>query len=222
MKRILSILLCALLAIIPALAEAPGAFPNAGGDLFSGEYAPREDGPAGEALTLEVNGESVTLMFDNSSIYSSVQNGLVQASYSAYGSDGETLYVLYMIFPDTAKPGMVITPEYSVLTGGDSSVVLIISNREREQYYFSSAMAGTLYPTDSTFSIALDSVESAADGTTYAGRLSATLISLDMVSGSEEARLTIPDTAFSFTIIGHVDPNYGPGASPVPGDMRKV
>lgn len=222
MKKLLSILLCALLAMLPALAEAPGIVPDVGGDTYSDGQPPRDGLSAGDGLTIEVNGETVKLQFDDSPLYSSVQNGLVQASYSAYGSDGDTLYVLYLLFPDTAQAGMVITPEYAVTAGEEASVVLIVSSRERELYYFCSAAAGTIYPAESTFSIALDSVGPAPGGTAYAGRLSATLIALDPSSQSEVARLAIPETAFSFTIAGYTGPSAAPGATPVPEDMRKV
>ena len=222
MKKILSILLCALLAMLPAVAEAPDGAPDMGGDLYSGEQVPRDGGSEEGALVVEVNGETVKLLFDDSPLYSSVQNGLVQASYSAYGSDGDTLYVLYMLFPDTAMAGMVITPEYAVTAGEEASVVLIISSREREQYYYSSALAGTIYPAGSTFSIALDSVDPASGGTAYAGRLSATLIMMEPSGEREAGRLTIPETAFSFTIGGYAGPSAAPGATPVPEDMRKV
>ena len=127
-----------------------------------------------------------------------------------------------MLFPDTAMAGMVITPEYAVTAGEEASVVLIISSREREQYYYSSALAGTIYPAGSTFSIALDSVDPASGGTAYAGRLSATLIMMEPSGEREAGRLTIPETAFSFTIGGYAGPSAAPGATPVPEDMRKV
>lgn len=235
MKRMLALLLCALLAVLPAAAEAPDGAPEAGGDTYAGDGAPNAGGDtysengapkdgdlAGEDLTLEVGGERVRLIYDSSPLYSFVQGGLVQASYYAYGADGDTMYLLYIVFPESAMPGMVITPEYAALTGQEGSVSLIVSSREREQYYFSSVMAGQVYPADSTFSIAIDRVDAADGGTFYAGKLSATLVSVDPLSGGDDARLTIPETDFRFTIGGYQNPGASPNATPIPGDMRKV
>lgn len=225
MKKIISMLLCALLMMLPALAEAPIDAPNAGDGLFPGDQLPRDGdngGDAGASVTLEINGETIRLGFDDSPLYSSVQNGLVQASYSAYGADGYTMYLLYIIFPDTAKPGTVITPESAATAGNESSVVLIVSSRERELYYYSSVFSGQVYPADSTFSIAIDNIEAADNGTTYSGTLSATLICIDTAQESEIARQSIPETPFRFTIAGYRDPGAAPGNTPPAEDMRKV
>ena len=223
MKKLISLLLALLLAVLPALAEAPElpeATPQP--EPFSGDYAPRDGGSEQETMTVQVNGETVQLIYDNSPMYSSVQGGLVQASYYAYGADGDTMYLMYIIFPETAGAGMVITPEYAAITGEECSVVFIVSTSQREQYYFSSVAEGLVYPTDSSFSIAIDSVEGGAAGTTYAGKLSARLVCLEMSNDGAAATLSIPETAFRFTIAGGQAPVMEPGASPIPEDMRKV
>ena len=219
MKRILSMLLCLLLAALPAMAEMPEATP----EPFSGDFAPRDGGSQDETLTVEVNGENVRLIYDNSPMYSSVQGGLVQASYYAYGADGDTMYLMYIIFPETAGAGMVISPEYAAVTGEECSVVFIVSTSTREQYYFSSVAEGLVYPNDSDFSIAIASVEEGASGTTYAGKLSAKLVCLELSSGDGQSTLDIPETPFRFTIGGGSQaPQAEPGTTPVPEDMRKV
>ena len=228
MKRILSFALCALLIALGALAlaEAPidgliDSLPVEPGD----QVPPRDDGEASTGITLTVNGETVRLAYDASPQYSSIQGGNVQASYYAYGADGKTLYELYLTFPDTARAGMVITPEYAAMTNEESSVVLIVSKDSLETYYFSSLLDGSVYPVGSGFTIAIDSVGEEAGMISYAGTLSANLIALDMASGEVAATLDIPSTPFSFTVSGQLSaplPDDGPRATPQPEDMRKV
>ena len=218
MKRIIALLICALLALLPALAED---LPENPFGLFQDEYSggtePRENVNPDENITLDINGRSVQLSFDASPQYSSIQDGMVQASYYAY-SEGSTLYELYLSFPETAKPGMVITPEYEAITNGDASVTLIISDSTREQYYFSSLANGTVYPKGSDFAISIDSI----DGGTYAGTFTATLIALDMASGDAVDTLIISETPFRFTLSGVRDGIASPAPTAVPNDMRKV
>lgn len=228
MKRILSFALCALLIALGALAlaEAPidgliDSLPVEPGD----QVPPRDDGEASTGITLTVNGETVRLAYDASPQYSSIQGGNVQASYYAYGADGKTLYELYLTFPDTARAGMVITPEYAAMTNEESSVVLIVSKDSLETYYFSSLLDGSVYPVGSGFTIAIDSVGEEAGMISYAGTLSANLIALDMASGEVAATLDVPSTPFSFTVSGQLSaplPDDGPRATPQPEDMRKV
>lgn len=228
MKSILSFALCALLiALGPlVLAEAPidgliDSLPGEPGD----QVPPRGDAEASTGITLTVNGETVRLAYDASPQYSSIQGGNVQASYYAYGADGKTLYELYLTFPDTARAGMVITPEYAAMTNEESSVVLIVSKDSLETYYFSSLLDGSVYPVGSGFTIAIDSVGDEAGMISYAGTLSANLIALDMASGEVAATLDIPSTPFSFTVSGQLSaplPDDGPRATPQPEDMRKV
>ena len=199
--------MCALLAILGAmaLAEAPfgGLFDSLPGEPGS-DTPPRGDGESADGIPLEINGESVQLAYDASPQYSSIQGGLVQASYYAYGADGKTLYELYITFPETARAGMVITPEYAAMTNEESSVVLIVSKDSLETYYFSSLLDGSVYPKGSGFTIAIDSVGDEDGMVSYAGTLSASLIALDMVSGEVAATLDIPSTPFSFTVSGQL------------------
>lgn len=240
MKKILAITLLALLAVFPALAEAPRQgvplqdipLPDMPFQDAPTEDAPTQDAPqetppyesaSGDQITLEVNGETVRLVYDSSPQYSSVQNGLVQASYYAYGSDGVTMYELYIIFPDSAKPGMVITPEYSAITGEESSVVLIVSDQESELYYLSSLMDGSVYPAGSDYSIAIDDIAPDGAGTRYSGSLSANLVALDMASGEVAATLQIDAVPFAFTLgAGDDNRHADPLPTEMPGDMRKA
>lgn len=227
MKRIVAMLLCALLIVPGALTLAESPL----GDLFDSlpgepgsETPPRGGGEASDGFALQVNGETVLLAYDASPQYSSIQDGTVQASYYAYGPDGKTLYELYITFPDTTRAGMVITPEYAAMTNEASSVVLIVSRDSEETYYFSSLLDGSVYPVGSSFTIAIDSVDDVGGMVRYAGTLSASLIALDMASGDVAATLEIPSTPFGFTISGQLSfplPE-APQATPEPEDLRKV
>ena len=227
MKRTVAIVLCALLMALAAmaLAEAPldDLFHNL--PIEPGNSAPpRGDVEASDAITLTVNGETVQLAYDASPQYSSIQGGLVQASYYAYGADGKTLYEMYLTFPETARAGMVITPEYAAMTNEESSMVLIVSRDSIETYYFSSLLDGSVYPAGSSFSIAIDSVGDKGGMVSYAGTLSANLIALDMASGEVAATLEIPATPFSFTISGQLSSPLpdAPEPTPMAEDLKKV
>ena len=227
MKKILAIILCALLAGLGALslAEAPfdNLFDTLPGDPGS-ETPPHRDDGSSEGIMLQVNGESVKLAYDASPQYSSIQGGTVQASYYAYGADGKTLYELYITFPETARAGMVITPEYASLTNEESSVVLIVSADSLETYYFSSLLDGSVYPEGSGFTISIDSISDEGGMVSYTGTLSARLIALDMASGDTSATLEIPSTPFRFTLTGQLSSPLpsAPQATPQPEDMKKV
>ena len=227
MKKIVAMLLCALLAALgtAAPAESPidGLFDILPGEPGS-ETPPRGDGESAEGIALQVDGESVFLTYDASPQYSSIQGGLVQASYYAHGSDGQTLYEMYITFPETARAGMVITPEYASLTNEESSVVLISSLDGLETYYFSSVLDGSVYPQGSGFTITIDSVSDEGGAIRYDGTLSASLIALDMSSGETAATLDIPATPFSFTVTGRLSSPIpdGPEPTKAPEDLKKV
>ena len=225
MKKIVAILVCALLVALPALSLAENPF----GDLFgtppdesAGDSPSRGNDTSADSITLNVYGETVNLMFDASPQYSSIQNGIVQASYYTYGADSKTLYELYICFPQTAKAGMVITPEYALMTHEDSSVVLIVSQGTTEHYFFSSLLNDSVYPANSSFTITLDSVTEGAGEISYAGTLSANLIALDSTSGEVEETLTIPTVPFNFTLPGDIAVPDNPPATRAPDDMKKV
>ena len=221
MKRIIAMALCLLLAALTfaAMAESDLPFPF---DLP--EPTPAPEAADGESILLELNGEMVELKFDDSPEYSSAEAGLIQASFFAYASDGVTLYELFLIFPETVQPGMIITPEYSALTNVESSVVLIQSDNEDEIYYFASIMDGGNYPGGSDFSISIDGVDTSGDSVTYSGTLTAHLVALDMASGDERAALDIDGAAFRFSL-GNAseEPRHSnPMPSPTPEDMRRT
>ena len=227
MKKILAILLCALLSILGTMtmAEAPyddlfNALPGEPGS----DAPPRSDGESADVIPLEINGESVQLTYDGSPQYSAIQGGSVQASYYAYSADGKTLYELYLSFPDTTRAGMVITPEYSSMTNEESSVMLIVSKNSVETYYFSSLLDGNVYPSGSGFTLSIDSVSEDGGMVSYAGTLSASLVAVDMGSGSVGDTLEIPATPFSFTISGQLSSPLtdAPQATKEPEDVKRA
>ncbi len=226
MKKLSILLLVALALSAVALGEAPLPTPLPDADAPHWEdVLPRADAPDGQSITLDIGGEQVTLPFDDSPQYSKIEGGTVQASFYAYSADGSMLYELYIVFPDTAVPGDTITP-YSA---SDSSVVLIVTDirADREEYFFSSATGGLVYPENSDFRIVLDSAEVSEGVSAYCGRMSASLVALDMATGEPTATLDLPETEFSFTIGGakpepqterHVDPL----PTALPDDLRKA
>ena len=217
MKKLFALLIAALLALLPALAEKAdplnGENPNPFGEI------PGRGIADGQGIELDIDGDKVTLDFDPSEQYSSIEGGLVQASFYSYSADGVKLYELYMLFPDTAKSGSVIVPDASNL---DSSVVLIVSdaNTQEELYYFSSYMGDGVYPEGSDFSIAIDDVVEEGGARTYTGRLTATLVALDMATGQTSATLRVEGTPFSFTIGGAGERRAEPLPTAVPSDIR--
>lgn len=227
MKRMLALLTGALLALLPAasLAESildlplPNPIPEPTPEIV----APPVSGESGDSIALEIDGRTVRLNYDSSPLYSSLEGGLVQACFYGYAEDGVTLYELYVIFPATARAGMVISPEYMAMTGGESSIVLIESNNQQERYFVAGLMDSKAYPAGSNFSIDIQSVEEAPGGTFYAGTLSATLVAMNMATGETEATLSIDAIPFRFTLEAAVSEQTGePAPTATPSDMRKV
>ena len=231
MKKIIVLLIvlalsgCCTLAVCDA--RGSGFFDRYGKEQSSDTPDTPSDAGTGQSISIMIDGRTVELAFDSSPDYSSSSNGMVQASYYAYAADGVTLYELYLIFPDSAESGMIITPDYSALINAESSVVLIVSDEKSEQYYFASILDGAIFPEGSDFTICIDDVIRENGTVTYTGRLSASLIALDMVSGQVSDTLTITETPFSFTLGGadgdnerHSDPL--PTSQPGESDMRKV
>ena len=218
MRKLIALICAALLALSSfALAEPPlEALPNSDG----------RSAASGDAFVITLDGETLSLDYDTSEEYSKIESGQVTASYYRYSDDGKTLAELFITFPESTQPGMVISPDYSALTNEESSVVLIVSDSEtrKEEYYFSSLMGGTPYPEGSDYQISLDSITEVDGATTFVGRLSAKLIALDMASGEVMDTLVIDETPFRFTLGGgSVDrPEAESKPTPMPDDMKKV
>lgn len=180
MKRTLALLLClCLLAMGAALSEG---------------------GTAEDSVQLTLDGQPLTLRFDRSDAYSSVMNGNVQASFFAYTNGEENLYELYMVFPESVRTGDAVTPAYAAQSGSESSVVLIITDNQDEAYYFAGQIDTGAYPEGSDYNIRFDAVADAGNGTRYEGRLSATLVGMEMSTGAILGNIQITDAPFSFTM----------------------
>ncbi len=179
MKRMLAMLLClCLLALGAALSE----------------------GAAGDGIVLTLDGQPMHLSFDRSDAYSSVMNGNVQASFFAYANGDQTIYELYMVFPENVRGGDEVTPAYAMQGAMESSVVLIITDNQDETYYFAGQIDTGAYPEGSDYNIHFDTVADTAGGTRYEGRLSATMVGMEMSSGALLGSLQISDAPFSFTM----------------------
>lgn len=242
MKKLFTIMLCALLTLIPALAEGslytqPGAddtydlqeifdilLPEADAtpEPQSGSDEPEHSTSTGETFAIDYHGHNVTLDFDASPQYSSVADGLVQASFYKY--DGDNLFELFVVFSASAAPGLQITPDYAALDRPETSIVLIVSDTKtyQEQYYMASLMDGASYPKGSDFMISIDEIQDLDGKVSYVGRLSGTLIALDMATGEVADTLSVPETPFAFTIGGSAEGTPAQTPTKAPNDERKV
>lgn len=222
MKKLTAILLCALMALMPVCAAAEDSDHNSS-DPRDHIVDSEHDTSTGATFDIEVNGHVVSLDFDASEQYSSIEDNLVQASYFKY--DGDYLYELFIVFPEAVQAGDVVTPDYAALTRPETSLLLIVSNTQtkEEQYFLACLMDGTAYPDGANYAITIDSVDKQGEATRYAGTISATLISLNMMTGEVVATLEIPETPFSFTIGGDTFERPGfPKPSEKKDDMRDV
>ena len=151
-----------------------------------------------ESIRLRVDGRDLTLGFDPTEGYSSVQDGSVQASFYAYVDNDQNLYELYMIFPEDVQTGDRLSWDDS-LGGVSCTVGMFITVDRQERFYY----AGKLEKgssSGSSYAISFDSVTDTGDGVCYTGRLTATLLGMDTASGSAVGSIKIDDAAFSFTM----------------------
>ena len=213
MKRVLVLLLCLLMsaAMLAAMAE---------GDPF--EQLPEGNHAAAEgsanAIEIVIDGNATPLSFDASTEFSSIMDGTVQASFYAYSANSEYLYELYMIFPVTVQSGSTLTPEYALQHDPDCSVVLILSSKEKEQYFFAGQSDGKIYPDNSTYTMTFDTVSATESSRTYAGTLSASLAAMDPDTGTPLVPFEIQNAPFRFTIPVSQTPEENPFGD-VPEDL---
>ena len=223
MKKILLFALCLMLAALPL-----GSFAEETPELPFGEnpfeerddddlQAPETDDV--QNIRLEIDGKTRTLAFDPSPEYSTVKDGMVQASFFEYDEQYDMLYELYLIFPQDIRAGDDVDVDYSIENDKECSVVVIVSDTSADTYYISGVMSQHVYPELSQFSMKFDS----ADGSEYAGTLSAELVALDLSSGSVIGTMVIVDAPFRFKL-GEpaADRHTDPLPTAVPADMRRV
>ena len=154
----------------------------------------------GDAIDISINGRSLSLEFDPSANYSYISNGIAQASFYAYVDDTDLLYELYMVFPAKVQPGTRITPESLSEEDNSTSVVLIESTNDTESYYLATQVDGALYPAESHYAISIESVSDSNNERRYSGHLTATVVELDMESGTFGDAFTIDNSPFSFAL----------------------
>lgn len=202
------------------------------GEIHLPEGAPTDSATGSGSLQATINGENLVLSFDPSPSFSSINNGLVQAAFYTYGDTSGDLYELYLTFPYATRGGETITPEYAMKTGSETSVMLVISNTDKDEYYIASQLNTEVFPRTSSYSLHFDSVSPGADTTAYAGSVTADMVSYSVITGEIGASVHIEDATFSFDIAnaapGEDDenpfadfPTPAPSSS-LPPDYRKV
>lgn len=186
-----------------------------------------------DAVRLNVEGRELTLAFDPSEEYSVVSDGLARASFYTYASQPDRLYELTLLFPADVRSGDVIDTAYALAGSPECSVVAIFTNAAEVNYYFAGVVDGTAYPDESSFAITFDTVTGEGGDRTYTGRITASLVGMDMYSDSDLKYYQIADAPFSFTmpagnrIDSESDPDDGynpfdPGSQPTPAPTPEV
>ena len=209
MKKTLC-LLCALIAIISAsaaLAESP--FPD---------LVPEHPGAA-NTITIELNGEKLRLDFDTSPEYSTVEDGIVDASFYTYIGD-DMLVELYLSFPLDIRQGVDITPDYSYVNSIECNVILGISTPDKEVFYFAGQMNGQGFPTGANYSVRFDAITSSGSVSTFTGSLSATMYEKDLDTGVVGESFVIDGAPFNFSISSEVAPGSTARPTAAPDTFR--
>ena len=152
---------------------------------------------ASNTLELELDGMPLTLEFDPSEQFSSVEGGNVQASFFAYYNDSKELYELYMIFPQDVHAGDTVDPEYARRNAPESSVVMIVTIGDSVDYYFAGQSDGG---EGTDYAMTFESVEDSGSERTYTGTLSASMVGMAEDNSSELKTLRIDGARFSFTM----------------------
>ncbi len=223
MKRMLLFAFCALIFALPLCASADDYtdFPFA-----DDPFEDRNDGDLeapntefSQNIEVVIDGTPHTLAFDPSPEYSSIKDGMVQASFFEYEGEKGALYELYLIFPEDVQPDSRVDADYSIQNDKECSVVLIVSDSTSERYYVSGVMNRRLYPEGSGFSMSFDF----ANGSDFGGTLSAQLVALDLSSGSVLGTMEIENATFKFTMAGDSTERHSePLPTEAPSDLRRV
>mgnify|MGYP007102028392 CR=1 FL=1 len=237
MKKYLAIALCLLIAALPfhAVAEDEPQFP-----FIDDPFEDRDEADFGVPhndsdlnIRIVLNGVTHTLVYDSTPEYSNVKDGLVQASFYEYDSPSNTLYELFMVFPENVESDSTIDAQYAVDTGDDCSVVMIVSDDDTETYYVSGIMDGKVYPANSDFAMRFDFVTTYGGGTSYAGTLDANLVAVDANTGAITGAMKIDSAPFSLLMGGAESPDAPddrdqddaeatPSPTAAPSDLRKA
>lgn len=165
MKKLLALLICLILSLCPvACAETPESTPDA-------------------SLTLTLPDRTLTLEYDMDETYSYYDGAYVQPSFFVYdqNADGsETLYEVYLTFPDTVLAGSTVSPETCIQPGSeDSSILLFVTDDTQNVYSVASQANGVPYPAESDYTIHFTEVSVSGTVYTYIGAFEATMVALD-------------------------------------------
>lgn len=223
MNKIALLALCLLVAALPfsALADFEQDFPFTEDPFEDRDNNDLEtpDVDESQSIRVMIDGVSHTLVFDPSPEYSTVKDGMVQASFYEYDSDRNTLYELYLTFPEGIGPDTRVDANYAVENNKDCSVVLIVSGSDTELFYVSGVTDRYVYPENSRFSMDFDF----AGGTDYAGTLDARLIALDLSTGAVLGSIQIDSAPFRFSMGGSSSDRHSePLPTQMPSDLYKV
>lgn len=135
---------------------------------------------AGGTLMLSIGGEEIALAFDPDPEYSYLEDGLVQASFYAYGERDE-LYELYLIFPESVEAGALLPGA----AGGEAALVLCETEIDGSGFFAVAAWAdGAAEPEGSALSIRFDEADSDGSTRAFSGAFEATLVGLDEQSAA--------------------------------------
>lgn len=189
MKKSLVLLLCLMLVLPVCGAESQSPFrlfptPTPDFDLPD-ETPPAFETPApaigetGGSLRLSVLDKVLTLDFDDDPLYSMLDDGYIQASFYAYDAE-DTLYELYLLFPDNVSTGSVVDIQSSLSAGMlDCGIMLYVSGQTTELYAVAAQNESGAYPSDSDYAITFTEVSRSGSRLTFSGTAKATLVALD-------------------------------------------
>ena len=163
----------------------------------------------GYAFAFEYEGEWLTLLYDTSEQYSYVKDGLITASFYTYTEDLTEMYEVFLMIPETAQAGDVITQD-SVSDGG---ICYIHSSRTEEDYFYAARIGGTLIPESCTYTLNLTRAENGE----YEGTLSAVLYGYNNQGGSLTGKtFEMSNATFRFSMNVVSDGAAAPGETPSP------
>lgn len=198
MKKLLSAALAFLLLSAAAFALTANVYPR-----YDGVIAENQIGGMFDT-------EPLLLSFDVSADYSMCDNGYLQACF--YATDGtENSYVeLFLLFPQTAKSGDVISPAYAAETGmSECGVYFYEVKGSSEDAYIAAQTGGDATPEGSNYEIRIESFEETDSAYNVRGSVNAVLVKTVEFKPTGEL-LTVQDAAFHFSMPKSAAPQETP------------
>ena len=181
---------------------------------LTGTDYPAWDGaaPVQNALAGSIDGANIQLEFDASADYSMRGEGYLLACFFAYDAAQQNYIELYLLMPETIAAGDVITPQTAAAHGAElaSNSLFEVYASGDEAEYMAGQIADQAYPTGSSYSIAIESAQTADDKITVSGNLDAIL--------SDGARtIALSGVQFHFAL-----PTGNTSAAPQPAQTDSV